>query len=112
MKVFGLLLSFIVELVVFICVGFSGFIYDVEFIAQIVISLLALTVLIIFWATYMSPKAKRPLSRRNYYLSKFIIYGFAVLIIYTLNDKLALPFVLAALVSELTLIGHNASRLT
>jgi hypothetical protein len=97
-------LTFVLELVAFFGFAAFGYTFNISDSAQIMSFAALLTVLVIFWARYMSPRAPCPISPQYAYAARALIYGAAGYTLYVLlHSNAAAIFICVWLADEILL---------
>lgn len=113
MQPIGLLLAFILEIITFACFAWFGFILNTSSIIQLIVSVVLFSGLVLFWGTFMSPRASRKLNVTGYYLVKVIVYGLSAIVInHLLDQEIAISFAIVSVICEIILVQRNVARLS
>src|SRR5437764_775807 len=75
MKVLGLTIAFVLELIAFAYFAGIAFTLNTGSYIQIILAIILLIILIAFWSLYMAPKATKKLRAPSYFSFKFCIYS-------------------------------------
>ena len=110
LKIIGLGLGFIFELVAFAAFASLGWLFPANQALHIMSFIILLGALITFWSIYMAPRALKKFSPVPYYGAKLIVYGLSAIVVYQLfNPTLGVLFMGATIIDEALLFRHNLS---
>jgi Protein of unknown function (DUF2568) len=110
MKSVALGIAFLLEIIAFISFACFGLLLPIAHSFQLLVSALLFLALIMFWSSYMAPRAPKKFKVTAYYLSKLLIYALAAVVLFqTQNLLFFIVFVMAVIIDEITLFEHNIS---